>query len=469
LNGIDARSLEVTRMNLSRRFAVTAGHLCVCILLAACTSSTVNYAPPQTTSPNPVAPALGSYIKHVVVIVQENRSFENMFAGWPGADAPMTGYQLLNGKSVPVKLTSMTYAEDKDMCHLWHDARLAFDGGKMDAFNLERGGLAGACGYPLAGNVPYRYMDHSEIAPYRALAAANVLADHMFPTEFGTSFTAHQDLIAGTTQIDKDRWEVNTPTAMPWGCDAPKGTTSELVDGKGTIFDDGPFPCFTQYPTMANSLDAAKASWKYYAPPLAGFTGGSIWTAFDAIKDVRYGKDWSNVVTPSTKALADFAKGDLPAVTWVIPDVEWADYPAVTADEGPSWVGDLVNAIGKSKNWNSTAIVIVWDDWGGYYDNVAPPQLDPIGLAIRVPCIIVSPYAKHGSVVHTQYEYGSILKFMEEAFNAPSLNTTDARANSLVDSFDFTQKPRSYVPVATKYPPSYFLNQPASMKPPDDY
>jgi phospholipase C len=437
------------------------------VTMSSC-SGTVVYNPPATGTSTQSGTAVGSFIKHVVIIVQENRSFDNMFAGWPGADAPMFGYELVNKKRVRIPLQQMTYAENVDMCHLWADAHIAYDKGKMDGFNLERQFAAPNCkAGTIVDSIPYRYMDHPEIAPYRDLASQYVLADHMFPTEFGTSFTAHQDLIAGTTHIDADRWEVNTPTLQPWGCDAPKGTTTNLVDGAGTVFTNGPFPCFTQYPTIADTLGAKRIPWKYYAPPLSNDAGG-LWTAFDAIRKVRYGPDWKNVTTPETTALKDYSKGDLPAVSWVIPDLRWADYPVIPNAYGPSWVGDLVNAIGKSKDWNSTAIIIVWDDWGGFYDNVPPPQLDSVGLAIRVPCLVVSPYAKKNYVSHTQYEYGSILKFIEQTFAIGSLHSSDVRANSLVDSFDFTQRPRRFVPIRTRFPASFFLSQAPSMRPPDD-
>ena len=444
------------------RFRAAAG-LAVLAFAGAC-SSTNNTVPPAGPS-NPV----GKYIKHVVVIVQENRSFENIFAGWPGADAPLYGLKTLpGGKVVKIKLHPVTYGDAQDICHLWRDALTAFDGSKMDAFNLERtNAAAGACGSTPIGDFPYAYLVHSEIEPYRDLASQYVLADHFFPTEFGTSFTAHQDLIAGTTQLDPWRSLVNTPSSIPWGCDALSGTTTQLIDRKREIFSNGPFPCFDRYPTIADDLDPAGVSWKYYAPALSS-TGGEIWTAFRAIKNVWDGPDRSKIVTPDTVALSDFAKGHLPQVSWVIPDLKWADYPAVNTDYSPSWVGDLVDAIGKSPDWNSTAIVLLWDDWGGWYDNAPPPQLDYVGLAIRVPCVIISPYARSGYVSHTQYEYGSILKFIEEAFDLPSLHTTDARANSLDDSFDFTQKPRAFVNIPTKYPPSFFFNQPQSLRPPDN-
>jgi phospholipase C len=121
-------------------------------------------------------------------------------------------------------------------------------------------------------------------------------------------------------------------------------------------------------------------------------------------------------------------------------------------------VGDVVNAVGRSKYWKDTAIVVMWDDWGGFYDDAPPPQLDSVGLGMRVPVIVVSPYARRGYVSHTQFEYGSILKFIEQVFSVAPLHSTDDRANSLSDAFDFKQKPRAFVPIQTRYPPTFFLN-----------
>jgi phospholipase C len=353
-----------------------------------------------------------------------------------------------------------------DLGHLWKEAMVGWNRGKMNGFDLEGTGTLGFG--PPAGTIPYAYLDHAEIAPYRALAKSYVLADHMFPTEFGTSFTAHQDLIAGTTQIDPTHSLVDVPLpGPPWGCEAPSSTTTVLVDTSRKLSNDGPYPCFDQYRTLADTLDAAGVSWKYYAPTTSVFAG-SVWSAFAAIKNVYNGPDWKNVVSPETKVLTDPSNGALAQVSWVIPDLQWSDHPAVTSALGPQWVGDVVNAIGKSPYWKSTAIIVLWDDWGGYYDNAPPKQLDYVGLGIRVPCIIISPYARTAYVSHTRYEFGSILKFLEETFGLASLNTTDVRANSLSESFDFTQAPRKFVTVPTKVPPSYFLKQPQSRRAPDD-
>jgi phospholipase C len=428
----------------------------------------------QQTTEGSLVPAtsqVGKYIKHVVVIVQENRSFENIFAGWPGADAPMYG-ELHTGKQV--ELHAMTYADDCakikgytfcDIGHMWHQALQSWNKGKMNDFDLNGYGTFGTG--PHVGTHTYAYLDHAEIAPYRAMASQYVLADHMFPTEFGTSFTAHQDLIAGTARIDNTHSLVNVPIpAPPWGCDAGPGTKTVLVDTKRKLSKNGPFPCLDTYPTLADTLDAKHVSWKYYAPPLTVFAG-SVWTAFSAIKDVYYGSDWKNVITPETAVFDDAKAGTLPSVAWVIPDFLWSDHPLTTSNWGPSWVADAVNEIGKSNDWPSTAIIVMWDDWGGWYDNAPPPQLDYVGLGLRVPCIVISPYARKGHVSHMRYEFGSILKLIEQAFGLRSLGSSDVRANSLVDAFDFTQKARAFVPIPTKHPPSFFVRQPPSLKVPD--
>ncbi len=198
-----------------------------------------------------------------------------------------------------------------------------------------------------------------------------------------------------------------------------------------------------------------------------------MWEPFEAIKYVRSGPDWTkNIIWPQTTVLTDPSAGQLASVSWVSPSVEDSDHPESMSDQGPSWVASVVNAIGESSYWNNTAIIVVWDDWGGWYDNAAPPQPDFRGLGIRVPCLIISPYAKQGYVSNTKYEFGSILKFIEEAFNLPTLGPkskgySDARANSIDDSFDFTQQPRAFVPIGSKYPMSHFVHEPPSNKPVD--
>jgi phospholipase C len=417
----------------------------------------------------PVTTLVGSHLKHIVIIVQENRSFDNMFSGYPGAESKTSG-PMSDGKIVP--LTPVTFTTTAgDIYHDWRGALLGYDKGKMDGFDLNllsKGGNAGLAAYV--------HLQRSVVTPYWDMAQQYVLADHMFPSMFGGSFTAHLDLIAATADLSPKLSELDFPTARPWGCDAPKGTTtSELTSKDVAIYSTGPFPCFTQFATMADTLDAKNVSWKYYAPKvdLSNLGDGAIWSEFDSVKKVRYGADWAKVVSPPTTILQDAAAGNLPSVSWVVPDYIDSDHPGTNSDTGPSWVAAVVNAVGHSKDWNDTAIVILWDDWGGFYDDLAPPQVDWKGLGIRVPAIIISPYAKKGYVDHTTYEFASVLKLVEQTFDLPVVGPkefgyTDTRAAAIVNAFDFTQKPRAFVTIPAKYPASHFTSARPSLRAPDD-
>jgi phospholipase C len=461
-----------------RRAALTfrAGHaLLFSVALAGCSGG--GYAggggfglPGVGGTPAPAPPQLvQKYIKHVVILVQENRSFDNLFHGFKGARYATFGY-MHDGTRVRLQPTGLL---GPDIFHGWHEALFDWDNGRMDGFDLNRLGPGGR-----AGRHAYTYVARRDIQPYWSMAQQYVLADHMFATMLGGSFTAHVDLIAGTTNLRAGVAEVDNPLAQPWGCDAPSGTHTSIVDtSRSETWGGGPFPCFNQFKTMADLLDAADVSWAYYAPKVNGWDlAGKVWSEFDAIARVRHGPDWGlDVISPASQILDDAAGGRLRGVSWVIPDAANSDHPGFSSDTGPSWVTDVVNAIGESRYWNSTAIVVLWDDWGGWFDSVAPPRLDFRGLGERVPCIVISPYSKHSYVSHTRYEFGSVLKFVEEAFGLPALASlgsgsgyTDRRANSISDAFDFKQKPRSFHPFTARYSATYFRAQPASASPPDD-
>ena len=452
----------------------------------------------------PEMPAGGSvskYISHVVVIVQENRSLENFFAGYPGANAPLTGcasptpgrdrrfsapaqrvpplQQARRPSSSPtcppgdvqVTLHQDTFKDNPDLRHDWNSSMVDWNNGAMDGFSH--------WGIKNGQYLAYDYIEHSQIQPYWTMAQQYVLADEMFPTEFGGSFTAHLTLVAGTDDIKlPGEAEVDFPNNKPDDCDSPPGTKSSYISKnpyRKLHRFAGPFPCFGQFNSIAEVLDNAGVSWKYYATK---FLDGGFWEPFEALKYVRNGPDWNPnvIVSPQTKILTDPGYGQLASVSWVTPSKQDSDHPGAPppADTGPSWVASVVNAVGESSYWPNTAIVVVWDDWGGFYDNAPPPQLDYRGLGIRVPCLIISPYAKQNYVTHTQLEFGSILRFIEEANNIPagsigpvSKGYTDGRAASLDDAFDFTQSPRQFVPIGSKYPMGHFLKEPPSNEPVD--
>jgi len=460
-----------------------------------CSSSSASFPNPQAAGATPalrggarvgIGHPLSKYISHVIVIVQENRSFENFFAGYPGANAPMTGCANIphpgaralqmsrsgmtrdSGSQCPkgdtvVPLHEITF-NGPDLEHDWHSSLISWNKGNMDGFwqfGQHRGAYSA-----------YAYVKRSAIKPYWEMAQQYVLADEMFPTEFGGSFTGHLTLVAGTDNLTHtpETAEVDFPDGYSDDCDSPPGTkTSYITNNRHKHSFAGPFPCFNQWRTIAEVLDAGQVSWKYYATQLL-YAG--MWEPFEAMTYVRKGPDWNrNIIAPQTKILTDPSAGQLASVSFVTPSKPDSDHPS-QGNHGPSWVADVVNAIGQSSYWNTSAIVVVWDDWGGWYDNASPPQMDLRGLGIRVPCLIISPYAKQGYVSHTTYEFGSILRFIEEAFNLPNIGPvrkgyTDGRANPLDDAFDFTQQPRKFVPIKHHFGPEYFLHEPPSKEPVD--
>lgn len=426
--------------------------------------------PPQSPPPPRV---VREHIKHIVIVVQENRSFDNFFHGFKGANTADYGYTH-DGTKVALRATSLS---GQDLSHGWQDALNDWNQGKMDHFDENRLGNG-----QQAGRYAYQYVDRRYIEPYWSMAEQYVLADDMFATQFGGSFTAHLDLIAATSNLRSDLAEADSPTQTPWGCDAPPGTKTSVIDAsRAESIGTGPFPCFTQFSTLAKSLDSARVSWAYYTPQVGGRdAGGKVWSEFDAISAVRRGPDWSrDVISPPRRVLSDVSAGRLPDVTWVIPDWLNSDHAADRggpgATGGPSWVASIVNEIGESQYWDSTAIVVVWDDWGGWFDHVAPPQLDFRGLGERVPCVVISAYARKGYVSHTEYEFGSIVQLVEEVFRLPSLSSlgvgsgyTDQRAYTMTDVFNFKQPARTFRRIDAPMSRAYFLTQPPSDRAPDD-
>ncbi len=394
------------------------------------------------------APTASSKIKHIVIIMQENRSFDNLFNGFPGADTAQAGMS----HGAPVPLVPMPLAEQTDLDHSHTGWWTDWDGGAMDGFSHAKK-------YPVP-NLPYTYVQPRDLVPYWTLAKAYTLGDRMFQSNTGPSFVAHQYMIAGQSANTDEN-----PDGI-WGCDATASTRVALLGPNGTDLP-GIYPCL-DYQTMADNLDAKGITWKYYAPAAA--QSGFIWSAFQAIHHIRFGPDWTtNVVSPETQVLTDIGNGQLAQVTWIVPAGAFSDHAgAGLTAEGPDWVASITNAIGASPFWDSTAIFITWDDWGGWYDHVVPPEVDAMGLGFRVPLLVVSPYAKRGYVSHQVHEFSGFLKYTEEVFGVASLGQRDVAADDFADCFDYTQAPAPYVPIGVTFTPQYFKSRPASGPPDDD-
>lgn len=441
------------------RRLLAAAALAAC---AACGNAVRSSAPslPPLARGTGAQPAATTPIRHLVILIQENRSFDNFFATYPGANGASHG-RVHTGRRIPLRKIDLHFTGDFD--HSYKQFVVAYDGGKMDGYDNEmwRHG-------DHAGHLPYAYVDPDQIRPYWILAKRYVLADRFFQTQQSGSFTAHQDLIAGGTPVGRNASAIDFPDGLPWGCDAPAGTQVPVIDAhERYVQNSGQPACFT-YPTLGDLLEARHLSWKYYIEPDEPGMSGYIWNGFDAIDAVRNTSRWTtNVISPETRIFDDVAAGRLPAVAWVVPKGINSDHAGGQGDYGPQWVASVIDAIGSSPLWSSTAIVVVWDDAGGWYDHVPPPKVSYDGLGLRVPGLIVSPYAKHGYVSHTLYEFGSILRFAEDNWNLGRLGTSDVRANSISDAFDFQRAPRPFEPVPSDKSRAFFLHQARDRQPVD--
>jgi len=408
----------------------------------------------------------GGKIQHVVIIIQENRTTDNLFNGLPGADTATSG---LNTAGETVQLQSIPMVTTWDPGHSHAAFTVDYDSGRMDGFNLEQSTCHqhGAC--PPVDERAYTYVRHSDIEPYFSMAEQYAFADNMFSSQAGPSFPGHQYLLSGTSTVSEssplraaDNPEGKTQKFTA-GCDSPKGTVVSLIDPAGTLNREV-YPCFDRL-ALTDLIDNQSLTWRYYETG----TGAGLWNAPDAIKHIRYSSEYSkDVISPPSRALKDIANNNLADVVWITPGPRASDHPGHTDGSGPSWVASIVNAIGQSSYWNSTAIFVTWDDWGGFYDHDAPHQYNSFELGFRVPLIVIGPYAKQGYVSHAQHEFGSILKFTEEVFNLGSLNATDVRADDLSDCFSFSGKPRKFVPIKAPLNAEYFLHARDSGSPDDD-
>jgi phospholipase C len=433
--------------------------------------------------------ASSQLIQHIVVIVQENRSPDNLFQDpvliSRGADIVQSGLNSA-GQTIPLATTTLPVGYDLDHSHLAFTNM--YDAGKMDGADkntINCNGVPCPAGTVVPANPQFQYVEPSELTPYFQMAEQYTFGDRMFQTNEGPSFPAHQFIISGTSAPSAtSNLFAAENGAMNAGCASPPSGYVAQVGPTG-VETDYPkiFPCF-EHPTLTDELDAKGVSWKYYAP-----NAGSIWNAPDAIKHMCQpqtvngqlsctGSTWAKVMIPQTQVLTDIANNSLASVSWVIPSGQTSDHPLQNDGEGPSWVASIVNAIGAGSYWSNTAIIILWDDWGGWYDHVPPPKVlvncSDWGCGyvygFRVPLIVVSPYAKTQYISHVNHDFGSLLKFIEGNFGLAPLGyaDSDAVADDLSDCFDFTQTPTPFHSVAAKYDAAHFLNDKRVPLDPDD-
>ncbi len=390
-------------------------------------------------------------IRHVVIIIQENRSVDNLFNGFPGADTVSVG----RSHEGPVALRPVDLSYPADVDHQHRAFEEEYDRGKMDGWDRVRTA-------PHQDHTfPYAYVPRTQIEPYWRMAEDYTFADRMFQSNTGPSFPAHLYLVAGESALTASNPNHLETTQFAWGCDSPPDARVSEIDRQGREVP-GPWPCL-DFPTLADLADTAHVDWRYYAPPLENL--GNIWSAFDAIRHVRYTALWHNVVSPETEVLAAAKAGDLPAITWVVPTAQNSDHPfprkptesdvAVAGQHGPQWVASVVDAsararIGRTPRSSSYGTI-------GAAGTITspPPQLDVMGLGFRVPMVVMSPYARHGLCVALAARIRKHPPVHGGDLRTAVARHVDTRADSLQDCFDFTRPPAPFRPIPALHQAAY--------------
>ena len=387
-------------------------------------------APPVDAPPVPIP------IKHVVVVVKENHTFDNYFGSFPGADG-ISHITTAHGTITPPHAPDKT---PRDLCHAHSCALADLAGGAMNGWDSVAGASTNG------DDLVYAQYQESDIPNYWQYARHFSLADRFFANVLGPSFPGHTFVLAA--QAGWASGNPNTSILHPyWGCDQDSSTRVSVEDPI-TCTEKQVFPCF-QIPSVPDVLPAG-VDWKFYGSNF--YVLPEIWSMFDAIDSVRNGPGWANVINAS-QFDADVDGGKLPAVSWLVNQDLDDEHPNIgSVCSGENWTVNHLNHLMASPYWADTVILFTMDDFGGWYDHVAPPRqygcdpTGPYGLGFRLPLIAISPYAKPG-VFHEVSEQASIPRFIEKVFRATKTLSSldpaaqDGQANDLLGMFDFTQAP----------------------------
>ena len=441
-----------SRITPARKLRRSFATLPVVLLLVACTlgkgEATPSSEVPTSLDPGSVvspSPSPGSsaeqiaaartHIKHIVFVIKENRTFDNLFGRYPGADGATTGTRC-DGSTVELR---RAVDREPDYGHSFTDGISAIDGGKMDCFNADA----------------YVSYERADIPNYWAYADRFVLADRFFSSIYGPTgvehlwtFAAQSDRLVdhvrpgqfGTGRREFCDDPLETAFAFP-RMDAEQQAAVYQAEEQGNTGAHQIRSTFinrwacVNVPVLPDLLQASGVSWKEYRGP------NEFVQPLRMVEHVRFSPLYRNVVDDE-RFVQDLHAGTLPAVSWLTPPITLSDHPPASICAGENWVVDTMDQIMSSKYWASTAIVLTWDDFGGFYDHVPPPHVDLYGLGARVPALIISPWAKRGAIDHDTMEFASVLRFIETVFDLPPLTARDAAADDMLSAFDFSQEPQ---------------------------
>lgn len=395
------------------------------------------------------------HIRHVVVVMQENRSFDQYFGTYPGAD----GIPMING------IPAVCLSDAAGICRSpFHDSALVNRGGPHGhpAFvgDVDGGRMDGFARQPRAGADVLGWHDARELPNYWTYARQNVLQDHLFEPVSSWSLPSHLYLVSN--------WSARCATpGDPLSCVSAMSNPANLANPGER--EPGEYA----WTDITYLLNRAGVSWGYYVTPGAqadctndqavtcplpaqSATTPSTLNPLPYFSTVEVSGQVGNV-QPISRLWEAIGSGTLPAVSWVIPNQATSEHPPASIAAGQQYVTNLVNAIMRGPNWKTTAIFLAWDDWGGFYDHVRPPRVDANGYGLRVPGIVISPYAKRGYVDHQSLSFDAYNTFIEDVFLGgqrldpatdgrpdprPSVREVSPQLGDLRNDFDFTQKAR---------------------------
>ena len=454
--------------------------------------------------------------QHIILVIQENRTPDNLFQGlctptttnpMPCSTQPSSGQYNIQTTAWPDKTsstgmtnpTAVPLGVGYDISHA-HSAFVAMCDPKNGACQMD-GAANEACtskSQKCPAKAAFGFVDNSmgAVQPYLDLVHNYGWANNMFQTNQGPSFPAHQFLFGATSApsaADDANGIFAAENIQPVGCAAPSTSKVWLINPRGVEFTQI-YPCFERE-TLTDLLDGIGVSWRYYgvSPDIWLDPGPvGIWTAPNAIQHICVasngvctGTEWTSHVTFTQAAvLSDIANCNLSGVSWVIPDANDSDHMVnVNNTGGPSWVASIVNGVRNSSctnhdgssYWDSTAIIILWDDWGGWFDHVAPTiEAYPQGgyqMGFRVPLIVVSAYTPAGTISNSPEDFGSVIRFIERNFGIMEgmLTFADERATGdLSEFFSLNTPPRRPKTIKAPLSAKYFLTRKPSGLPVDD-
>ncbi len=417
------------RTFMSRSAAAAAG-----VFLTSCFGQKLSTSPtpPPTSGSSPSSVETRWPIDHVVYLMMENRSFDNLFGRFPGANGARTGNRW--GQEVPLRRCPEWLPGD-----LTHDTLswgVMYDDGKLDGFGI------GTYGPGFA----YTQFAEQDIPNYFQWAKRFVLCDNFFASVAGPSYPNHLFFIAGQAGGAIDSPEnilakrFNDGRILKsWGCDAyGEDVYVNTRERDGSITRHS--TCF-EFETVGQQLSRRGIDWaSYSADP---YQAGYIWQAYSAIKPVFENKElWEEHIWPVDDLMRDIEANALPSVTWITPRFQLSDHPPFSTKHAHNWVTDIVNGIMRSEMWDRTAIFITWDEWGGLYDHVPPPSIDGVVLGFRTPMLVISPYARRGYVDDAFGEFSAPLRFIADNWDLPYLTPQIHASHTFEHVFDFKGKPR---------------------------